>query len=132
MRGTPRLLAGLRRADTAHPVALAAILALLMQVLFVPPLALAMARAAADGTTAGTPICRAPGTDPGELPVPFRHDHAHCLICHVSPAMAPPPALPAVLPADVAPPPPPVRVREAAAPPGRAAAYASRAPPARA
>jgi hypothetical protein len=123
MRGR-RLLRVSRSPSRAEPVAYALILAVLAQLWFVAPLALAMSSAAA----AAEAPCHE-STEHGVPAQPASHDHAQCLLCTggAGPLLAAP-MLPGLAP------PAPTRIGEAApaATPQEAlaaASYRSRAPP---
>ena len=119
-----RLLQLLRSPSRAEPVAFALVLAVLTQLWFVAPFALAMSSAAASA--------EAPCHDGPEHDVPAQpasHDHAQCLLCTggVGPLLGAPalPSLAPPAPTRSEEPTPVATAREALA----AASYRSRAPP---
>ena len=122
MRGR-RLLQLLRSPSRAEPIAFVLILAVLAQLWFVTPLALAMSSADASAS----PPCHT--DDEHGVPAPASHDHAQCLLCTggVGPLLATPtlPVLAAPAPRQIEEPAPAAVTREALA----AHSYRSRAPP---
>jgi hypothetical protein len=123
MRGR-RLLQLLRSPSRAEPIAFLLVLAVLAQLWFVAPLALAMS---STGASASAP-CHT--DDEHGIPrPPASHNHAQCLLCTggVGPLLATPtlPVLAAPAPRQIEEPAPVAAPREAVA----AASYRSRAPP---